>query len=130
VKVGAVTLRKLPTPPEMEETFGMAFRGCYRAHHDPKLTVIHTRTVSFGHHLSIAHDDRYPTWDEVRDIRYLLVPAEHAMAMLLPPPDQYVNVHENCFQLIEVIGKQGALGDRWEPWTPERATGTLAGDAP
>jgi hypothetical protein len=53
-------------------------------------------------HLSIAHPNRYPTWDEIREARYALVPDSVVMAMLLPPKGQYVNVHPNCFHLWEV----------------------------
>lgn len=52
-------------------------------------------------HLSIAHPKRYPTWDEIRDARYLFVPNDVFMMMHLPPKKEYVNVHPNCFQLHE-----------------------------
>ena len=53
-------------------------------------------------HLSIAHGDRYPTWDEVADARYKLIPEDVTMAMLLPPPGEYVNRHEHCFHLWQI----------------------------
>lgn len=53
-------------------------------------------------HLSIAHEDRYPTWDEVADVRYKLIPDDVTMAMLLPPPGEYVNAHEHCFHLWQI----------------------------
>jgi len=53
-------------------------------------------------HLSIAHHHRYPTWDEIRDIRYVLVPDDVTVAMFLPPRGEYVNEHEFCFHLYEV----------------------------
>ena len=58
-------------------------------------------------HLSISHrtDDltpgRYPTWDEITEARYRFVPDAVTMAMMLPPRDQYVNVHETTFHLHE-----------------------------
>lgn len=55
-----------------------------------------------GWHLSIAHRSRMPTWEEVRDARYELIPDEVTMAMLLPPKAEYVNAHEFCLQLYEV----------------------------
>ena len=55
-------------------------------------------------HLSISCTDRYPTWDEIRDARYALLPGDVTMAMLLPPVAEYVNVHENCFHLWEIDG--------------------------
>ena len=35
-------------------------------------------------------------------MRYELVPAEVTMALLLPPPDEYVNAHEHCFHLWQI----------------------------
>lgn len=54
-------------------------------------------------HLSISHPRRYPTWDEIKVARYRLTPADVTMAMLLPAPEQYVNVPEqdNVFHLWE-----------------------------
>lgn len=59
-------------------------------------------------HLSISHrtDDlkpgRYPTWDEIHEARYRFIPDEIRVAMLLPPKDEYVNVHATCFHLWEL----------------------------
>jgi hypothetical protein len=53
-------------------------------------------------HLSISCADRYPTWDEICDARYALVPDNATMAMLLPPRSEYVNIHKNCFHLFEI----------------------------
>jgi hypothetical protein len=69
--------------------------------------MIVTREVYRDHslrwHLSISHSDRYPTWDEIKNARYALMPDEITMAMLLPPKAQYVNLHPNCFHLHEII---------------------------
>ncbi len=56
-----------------------------------------------GYHLSIAHPRRYPTWDEIAHARYRLLPETINVALLLPPPDKYMNVHRYCFQLWEVV---------------------------
>lgn len=53
-------------------------------------------------HISISHPSRYPTWDEIKDIRYQLAPNDIYMAILLPPVEQYVNIHPNCFHLWEI----------------------------
>lgn len=58
-----------------------------------------------GWHLSISRPDRLPTWEEVRDARYALVPDEATMALLLPPRAEYVNVHDFCLQLYEIPGE-------------------------
>jgi hypothetical protein len=55
-----------------------------------------------GWHLSISHPDRYPTWDEIKAARFRFLPNDVTMAMLLPPKEEYVNLHPNCFQLWEI----------------------------
>jgi len=68
-----------------------------------KLQVIVGQQPNDGRwHLSISHPGRYPTWDEIKEARYQLVPNNVTMAMLLPPKEQYVNVHANCFHLWEI----------------------------
>jgi len=57
-------------------------------------------------HMSISHADRYPTWDEVADARYELIPDDVTMAMLLPPREQYVNVDEHCFHLWQISDRR------------------------
>jgi hypothetical protein len=59
-------------------------------------------------HLSISHPARYPTWDEIADVRYKLVPDDVTMAMLLPPRDEYVNAHDNCFHLWQIEDRRAA----------------------
>lgn len=50
-------------------------------------------------HFSISHPDRYPTWDEIAAARYALLPKLKDCVMVLPPDDQYANVHEYCFHV-------------------------------
>ena len=52
-----------------------------------------------GPHLSISHPDRYPTWDEIADAKYTLLPGV-TMSMILPGnPAEYVNLHDTTFHL-------------------------------
>jgi hypothetical protein len=53
-------------------------------------------------HLSISCQDRYPTWEEIKDARYSLLPMGLTFAQLLPPMDQFINIHPNCFHLWEI----------------------------
>lgn len=53
-------------------------------------------------HLSVSHPRRYPTWDELRDLRYALLPNDKTFGILFPPKEQYVNLPPNCFHLHEV----------------------------
>lgn len=57
-----------------------------------------------GWHMSISHPKRYPTWDEIRDSWYALVPNSNNRvgAMLLPKKEDYINVCENCFHVHEI----------------------------
>jgi hypothetical protein len=61
-----------------------------------------------GWHLSISHAGhgsrlvRYPTWDEIADARYALLPPDITVAMFLPPPGEYVALHDTTFHLHEV----------------------------
>jgi len=55
-----------------------------------------------GWHMSISCERRYPDWDEVAHARYKLLPASMTFAMMLPPPDEYVNLHQTCFHLHEI----------------------------
>lgn len=64
----------------------------------------HGRTDRLLWHLSISHPDRYPSWDEICDARYSLLPDDVTMAQVLPPRRQYVNLHPNCFHLWEIEG--------------------------
>jgi hypothetical protein len=53
-------------------------------------------------HLSISHEERLPAWEEIKWVRYQFCPKDIMMAMILPPEDQYVNLHENCFHLWQL----------------------------
>jgi hypothetical protein len=56
-------------------------------------------------HLSISCDERDPTWEEIRDARYALLPDKSTMALFLPPKSEYVNLHEHCYHMWEVKGE-------------------------
>jgi len=58
-----------------------------------------------GWHMSISLRDRYPTWDEVTGAWYTLVPdaATRLAVMILPPRADYVNIHDYCFQVHEML---------------------------
>lgn len=61
-------------------------------------------------HLSISHrtnthppePGRYPDWDEITEARYRFIPDAVRIAMLLPPRDEWVNVHPTTFHLWEI----------------------------
>ena len=59
-------------------------------------------------HVSISCSDRFPTWDEITEIKNLLAP-ELFMVQVLAPKKHHVNIHPNCFHLWEVSPDQ-----RWQ----------------
>lgn len=69
--------------------------------HDGRLVAL-VALEPIGWRLSISHARRYPTWDEIAHARYELLPAELTFSMLLPPPDEYVAVHNFTFHLHEL----------------------------
>ncbi|SRR6266404_4383027 len=103
-------LRELALPPELE-LLKSASTGLRRFMLGECNVLVsqepgpHSATLRW--HLSISHPSRYPTWDEIKTARYKLVPHDATMAMILPPPDQYVNVvaQDNVFHLNEIEGE-------------------------
>ena len=55
--------------------------------------------TEFSAHLSISCEDRYPTWDEIKEARYRFMPRDRDVFMILPAEEDYVNIHPNCFHL-------------------------------
>jgi hypothetical protein len=67
------------------------------------VTVFVGQEPIIGWHLSISTPHRYPTWDEIREARYRFIPNDVTVAMFLPPEDEYVNLHNYCFHLHQVL---------------------------
>jgi len=61
-------------------------------------------SISFADHRGRL--TRYPRWDEIAEARYSLVPADVTMALILPPPDEYVALHDTTFHLHEIEGER------------------------
>lgn len=78
---------------------GSEIIGLY--HVNACLQVFVTRDAGLLH-LSVSHPHRYPTWDELKELRYRFLPDYKTFALLFPPSNQYVNEHPNCFHLHEV----------------------------
>jgi hypothetical protein len=38
----------------------------------------------------------------MKTARYDLLPANITMALIFPPPEEYVNMHPNCFHLHQI----------------------------
>lgn len=57
--------------------------------------------IKVGTHISVSSPDRYPTWDELVAVKRCFAP-NLELAIYLPPDEDYVNVHPNCFHMWEV----------------------------
>ncbi len=57
-----------------------------------------------GWHMSISTSYRDPTWKEIRDAWYDLVPDAETKngAMFFPPKEEYVDVQKYCFHVHEM----------------------------
>jgi hypothetical protein len=57
-----------------------------------------------GLHLTVSHDSRCPSWDEIKTARYRCLPHEETWALLLPPPAEYVDhpLRPYVFELTRV----------------------------
>lgn len=101
------TKTKIPAPvevpfPSPQYAIHLGLEPNAKRYRMGQCNIIVGSTPGSGWHLSISHPDRYPTWDEIASARYHLIPDKAVMAMLLPPTDQYINLHPNCFHLWQV----------------------------
>lgn len=55
-------------------------------------------------HLSISHDERLPTYEELKEARYKFFPDVPYMAQIFPPKSEFVNMHKFCLHLWEIDG--------------------------
>jgi hypothetical protein len=59
-------------------------------------------------HVSIARQDRYPSWDEILAVKEAFFGDVDAM-MVLPKKSDYVNIHNHCFHLWQTPAEWGVL---------------------
>jgi hypothetical protein len=50
-------------------------------------------------HISVSHRDRIPTWDELRHVKDWMIGKDKLAIQVLPPDDQYVNIHPRTLHL-------------------------------
>ena len=56
-----------------------------------------------GLHISVSAEGRYPTWDELASARDEFGRPDQRFVMHFPPADEYVNAHQTCLHLWEVL---------------------------
>lgn len=50
-------------------------------------------------HVSVTRRERMPTWEELREVKNLLIGREKEAAQILPRESEYVDVHRYCLHL-------------------------------
>jgi hypothetical protein len=84
-----------------KESFGGELMVLVHIYKTPnELSIVHT-IDNDKYHLSISHHRRQPSWNEIKEIKYQLLPDTN-MTISLPPKNEYVNIHNNCFHIFEV----------------------------
>lgn len=75
-------------------------------------TTVHVAKEAGLWHMSISVPYRYPTWDEIYQAWYDLVPEaqERQGAIILPRKAEYVNIHPNCFHVHELTSAEASSG--------------------
>ena len=60
-------------------------------------------------HISIAHPERYPTWDEILTVWRWYAGPDVEGVMVLARAGDYVNFHKNCFHVWQSkCGEEGS----------------------
>lgn len=70
-----------------------------------KLTVFCGPEAAAGEsrwHLSVAHPDRLPEWEEIKYLRRRLLPEDKFFCLPWPPEEFWLNVHNYCLHLWEI----------------------------
>ena len=52
-------------------------------------------------HVSMSRPDRYPSWNEIIEVKLHFFGDLKDSMMVIPKRTDYVNVHKNCFHLWE-----------------------------
>lgn len=74
-------------------------------------TVIVTKDDGLWH-MSIAHPNRLPAYEELKAARYKYLRDVHYAAQIFPPPSEFVNVHPYCIHLWELGEKETYSDDK------------------
>lgn len=106
--MGSPTFRDREQLPLYETSLDLGFppHTPYKTYALGECSVIVSHDLGEKWHLSIAHHERYPHWDEIAEARYRLLPPDVTMAILLPPEEQWINLHKNCFQMHQIFPKE------------------------
>lgn len=75
------------------------------------LTVIISQKIEGDYkrwlHVSVAHQKRLPTWEELRMVKDLFIGKDKKAFQILPSEDNYVNIHPYCLHLFCCLDDDG-----------------------
>jgi hypothetical protein len=57
-------------------------------------------------HISASSPDRLPTYYELKELRYKLGKDVKYMAIIFPPEEEFVNLHDNCLHMYELTPEE------------------------
>lgn len=78
----------------------------YVSIHEKLSAIVSAERESDGRmwlHVSVAHRDRMPSWDELRRIKSWLIGRDVRAIQVLPPESEYVNLHPFCLHLWQCL---------------------------
>jgi hypothetical protein len=101
-------IHELPPPPSLQVELINAANSYLRLYLMGDCSVIVTREFDEWH-MSISNRDRYPTWMEISEAWYRLVPGakDFTAALILPPLHEYINLNEFCMQVHQISAREG-----------------------
>lgn len=67
-------------------------------------SVSYERDGKAWRHISLAHPNRLPTWDELRSIKEWICGPDGTAYKVLPPESEYVNENPHCLHLWQPLG--------------------------
>ncbi len=77
--------------------------GAMYRHGSARMTVIVSASVERDGrnwlHVSVAHPERMPTWDDLRYVKDIFVGRDRTALQVLPPAAKHVNQHPYCLHL-------------------------------
>lgn len=62
-------------------------------------------------HLSVAHPERMPTWEDLVDVKELFIGRRAYAFQVIPPRSRYVNLHPFCLHLFHCLDEPMPLPD-------------------
>lgn len=66
------------------------------------ITIIHS--INNGkNHISLSYKNKLPSYEEMKAARYQICPHVKYMAQIFPPKEEFVNIHNYCLQLWEIV---------------------------